>query len=468
MKFTTFLKSLGNRFRQFAYTLLKQTIQKALTLWRRSVNREEASPVVTPSPLSATRSVARASTPKAGSKQSGSDESASEHVSRATLYLLHLLRERYDFRYNRLEEQVEYRLLTALDAKEAVDAPKDWRELDEKAFHKLIIRLQLLGCTATDNQVRHAIATLSTDFHPFGSYLAALPKWDGHDYVAELAARISPDDREWTEFFSVWMRAMVAQWMDYPMAAANQVAPILVSLRQGFRKSSFCRLLLPPQLRELYTDKFDLTSRTQSELSLYRYGLINMDEFDRYTEKQHTKLKNLLQLTTLRLRSRKQRIFLTTRRVASLIGTSNSYDLLTDPSGSRRFYCQEVKAPIDLVTPIPYTQLYAQLVAEVKSGLPLFFSKEQESRIETHNRPFQVASSLEEAFFSLFKKANPESDEGRWMTTSDIYEVLRQRYRSAITRAGNASHLGRRLTFAGLPHRRVARGSQYYVKQLTN
>ena len=34
------------------------------------------------------------------------------------------------------------------------------------------------------------------------------------------------------------------------------------------------------------------------------------------------------------------------RRYASFIGTSNQKDLLTDPSGSRRFICIEVTAPI--------------------------------------------------------------------------------------------------------------------------
>ena len=46
------------------------------------------------------------------------------------------------------------------------------------------------------------------------------------------------------------------------------------------------------------------------------------------------------------------------RRYASFIATSNHKDLLTDPSGSRRFICIEVKGVIDTSRPIDYDQLY--------------------------------------------------------------------------------------------------------------
>ena len=48
------------------------------------------------------------------------------------------------------------------------------------------------------------------------------------------------------------------------------------------------------------------------------------------------------------------------RRYATFIATSNNYDLLTDPTGSRRFICVEVKGRIDYAQPIDYDQLYAE------------------------------------------------------------------------------------------------------------
>lgn len=64
------------------------------------------------------------------------------------------------------------------------------------------------------------------------------------------------------------MRAMVESWLctDYKCHVfQNQIAPLLLSDRQGMGKSTFCRTLLPPSLRRYYTEKFDLTADSGAE-----------------------------------------------------------------------------------------------------------------------------------------------------------------------------------------------------------
>ena len=159
-----------------------------------------------------------------------------------------------------------------------------------------------------------------------------------------------------------------------------QTAPLLVSERQGLGKSTFCRMLLPECLRMYYSDKFDLSSDSHAEKLLGQFALINMDEFDRYSERQMGVLKNLMQLTDVKMRRPRSRGLSEVRRVAAFIGTSNYSELLADPTGSRRFFCQVVDRPIGNA-PIDYEQLYAQAVAEIGAGEPTFFSKEEEAEI---------------------------------------------------------------------------------------
>ena len=63
------------------------------------------------------------------------------------------------------------------------------------------------------------------------------------------------------------------------------------------------------------------------------------------------------------------------RRYASFIATSNQKDLLTDPSGSRRFICIEVTGVIDTNRPIDYEQLYAQAMYELEHGERYWFDR---------------------------------------------------------------------------------------------
>lgn len=44
-------------------------------------------------------------------------------------------------------------------------------------------------------------------------------------------------------------------------------------------KFTFCRILLPPELRFGYTDSIDFKSKQDAERSLGRFFLINIDEF---------------------------------------------------------------------------------------------------------------------------------------------------------------------------------------------
>ena len=48
-----------------------------------------------------------------------------------------------------------------------------------------------------------------------------------------------------------------------------------------------------------------------------------MDEFDRYSERQMATLKNLMQLTEVRVKPPRSRVYRLMRRMAAFIGTSN-------------------------------------------------------------------------------------------------------------------------------------------------
>lgn len=56
-----------------------------------------------------------------------------------------------------------------------------------------------------------------------------------------------------------------------------------------------------------------------------------------------------MQMSVLNIRKAYQQNFRQLPRIASFIGTSNRFDLLTDPTGSRRFLCIEVKHNIDCI-----------------------------------------------------------------------------------------------------------------------
>ena len=301
-------------------------------------------------------------------------------------------------------------------------------------------------------------------YHPFELYFKNLPEWDGKDRVKELARRVSDKD-VWIRSFHRWMLAVTAQWTGSGNRGrrANSVAPLLVSPTQGLGKSTFCRMLLPKELRDYFTESFDLTNASSAENKLASYGLINLDEFDRLPVSRMPQLKNLMQMEDLRVRRAYRRSAEALPRIASFIGTSNRRDLLTDLSGSRRFICVEVEHAIDCTTPIDHAQLYAQLLHELNNGERCWFSKAEEAEIQAANRPFYRITPAEELISSCFAFAEAGEQGARLMSAADIYAVLKQKNPAALKDCSCTSfsrllsQLGRRV------HTRYGNG--YWVKR---
>ena len=261
------------------------------------------------------------------------------------------------------------------------------------------------------------------------------------------------------------MLAVVAQWTGKEQVHANCVVPILVSSEQGHLKSTFCKGLPPPCLHRYYTEKFSLTSQGDAERKLAEMALINLDEFDRYSLVQMPQLKNLMQLSTLNLRKPHQKSYRLLPRIASFIGTSNRMDLLTDPSGSRRYICIEVKQAINLEG-IEHSQIYAQLKAELMADRRYFFNKEEEQQIQQHNLSFYRQTLAEEVLRNCFRPAF-EEDTYELLSAAEIFQTLQRHYPTAM-RGANPNHFSQILATAGVVRKHTKWGNVYRVHRLNN
>ena len=366
--------------------------------------------------------------------------------------LQNFLSENFDFRYNVLTDMPECK-------------PKNtttYRMIDKRMMNSLSYKAMMMGIECKDADVkRFLFSDQIATHHPFQDYMASLPEWDGTDRVTMLAARVS-GKAMWLNGFHRWMLGMVAQWLGYPARCANALAPILISAEQGMCKSTFCSMILPEELQAYYTDKFAITSTSGCEQKISTFGLINMDEFNMYTERMMTILKNLMQMKKVNYRKCFKAYFSDLPRIASFIGTSNEKSLLTDETGSRRFLCIEVEKPIDC-SPINYPQLYAQLKFELESGKRYWLTKEEETEIQEHNRAFYRHSPEEEAFFKVF--ALPKDDEPCFkLTATDIFNQLQKRF-PAVFRGVNPKNFGKVMTKIGATKTHTMYGSVYQVKK---
>lgn len=255
---------------------------------------------------------------------------------------------------------------------------------------------------------------------------------------------------------------MVAHWRQTDRRYANCTVPLLVG-PQAYRKSTFCRSLLPPELQSYYTDRIDFSNKRDAELSLNRFALINMDEFDQNGASQQAFLKHIIQKPTINIRRPHGTATQELRRYASFIGTSNHKDLLTDTSGSRRYLVVYLTGPIDC-SPIDYEQLYAQAMHDLSKGERHWFDTEEEKVMTEHNQEFQVMSVAEQLYHEYFRAAE-EGEEYEQLMAIEILEQLKRDSKMNVSIC-SIVEFGRILQKNKVPSVHTKRGNFYKVVRI--
>jgi predicted P-loop ATPase len=258
-------------------------------------------------------------------------------------------------------------------------------------------------------------------------FLEHLPQWDGRDRITPLAHRIPTQWQAFPHLFNIWMRSMVAMWLGKGQLTGNALVPLLIG-RQGCGKSSFCRILLPRELQDYYNDRINFKNEQDLNLGLSSFGLINLDEFDKITQRQQIVLKYLVSTADLKYRPPYGKAYTSNRRYASFIGTTNEQTPLTDPSGSRRFLCVSIDGDIDFETPVDHQQLYAQLMYEIQHGERYWLSKDEERALMEHNLAYQRLNGLGEMLMSLIAKPRSNED-GEWLSLKDLSALLKKHFK---------------------------------------
>lgn len=372
---------------------------------------------------------------------------------------------------NYLERKYEMRFNTALGCTEVRKAGSNepFVSVDERMRNTIAIKARLDGIDAWDKDIRrYTESDFVKAFNPVDIFLKSLRgRWDGKDHIKALADCVPNDNARWADWFHTWFLAMVAQWMGLDVSHGNSVAPLLIS-RQGYRKSTFCKRLLPEALQWGYNDNLVISEKQNTLRTMSQSLLINIDEFNALSAKtQDGFLKNVMQLANIKIRQPYRQQQVTLPRIASFIATANVADVFSDPSGCRRFIAVTLTGPIRLPEHIDYEQLYAQAVAELNNGRRYWFDEADTQAIMENNQHYQQRTPAEALFFECFSIPK-DLAKGAYMTAASIFSLLRQRYGSQLNLT-SLSHFGRILANIPTLHsKHSSHGTEYLVAVRSN
>ena len=191
------------------------------------------------------------------------------------------LMEHFDIRYNSVSTNFEYK-------------EKDQEIYEPMNENDIFIKMQLDGLSfSLTNLVAFLKSSMIPKYNPFTQYFHSLPPWDGHtDYIQQLASYVvvksDVRSRFYTHFKKWMIRVVKCALVD---SYFNKQAFILVHDKQNSGKSTFCRFLCPPALRNYIAENLSIDK--DSRILLTTNLLINLDELSTLSKVEINSLKSL-------------------------------------------------------------------------------------------------------------------------------------------------------------------------------
>ena len=367
------------------------------------------------------------------------------------------LLENYQFRQNVLNGKVEYAM------KQADGTLGEFVPLTKKSLNSIILRAKENADEEMGNPQADIKMYVDSDevpkFDPIAEYLNSLPKWDGHNYVADLFGRIPGISTEQLSFLAIWIRSVVAHWLQMDTLHGNEVVPTLIGA-QGCGKTTFLRRLLPEHLRQYYLDHLNLSNKFDKDMALTNNLLVNLDELDAIRPSQHASLKQTLSKSKVNGRPIFGCVQEDRARYASFVSTTNNPHPLTDATGSRRYICIQIPTGqyLDNAGCINYDQLYAQVLYELRElKAPYWFNNEEVARIQELNQNYVEQKDMAELINSCFRKPK-DTEEVKPMTCTQMLNVIWNEYPSLKINQNAKVHLKaamKELDYETISHARV-------------
>ena len=441
-----FLTALARRLRQFGFPEEEAVLHMRSHLWTEAEDDH-------------IRAIVGAAYAEKATKQKTNGETALQ-IRKDQQQVMDYLSSRYVFRFNTVMGYTEYRPNNTW--------VHPYVPVDDRVLNRMAIECRLAGLNAWDKDVaRYIHSSFIPEYNPVWEYLGECRgKWDGKDRIRELARRVPTKNPYWPDWFYTWFLGMVRQWQSSIYDRyGNQVAPLLIS-KQGWNKSTFIQSLLPPELQWGFTNQLDVSEKRQTLQAMSQFLLINLDEFNQISPQlQQGFLKNVITLPCVKVKRPYGRHVEPFPRMASFIGATNQADVLTDPSGGRRFIGIELTGPIDMSQNPNYEQIFAQALYALDHHEAYYFNDEQTLQILESNRQFQQLTPAEQYFNDCFEPATSESD-GEYLTSSAIFAHIKKLAGSDL-RLNSLNHFGRTLSnIPNLQRRRTKKGTEYLVKLL--
>lgn len=245
-------------------------------------------------------------------------------------------------------------------------------------------RLRQINRSWLEHSIDHAAERHA--FHPVADYLAGL-RWDGIRRWASLVTEVlgAPSAPIFARYLERWSIGAARRALE---PGCKVDTALILQGPQGIKKSTFFRTLFGAQW--FRDSPIDLSNK-DSFLQIQTWGY-EWSELENITDKKTvSQVKAFLSSQVDTYRAPFARRAEAVPRSCVVVGTTNKTEILTDPTGSRRFWIVPCSGMIDLERVArERDQLWAEAVAMAQAGESHWLQPDECRAMEIASEPYQA------------------------------------------------------------------------------
>lgn len=367
-----------------------------------------------------------------------------------------------ELRFNIIKQQLEYRYVNNENFESFTDRVENSLYIRMKSENSFKFSKSDFDVYLNSEQIPY--------YNPYKDYFESLPEWDGVDYIKKLSEYIRVEESKGYYFF-----VQLKKWLVRAVKCAleanyfNKQILVFVGAEQNTGKTTFCRWLCPPFLKDYYTEE---TAQGKDEyMQLASNFIVLYDELVKLNKAGLEDIKAILSKNVIKYRppyAKREQIF---ARTCSFIGNTNQTQFLTDETGSIRFLSFLLKGiDFNYSKDIDINKIYAQVYYLYKFNNDYEMTKEEQTALQDYNRQFFVATTEHDVIQEYIRI--PDKHDYNSNSTTIIYQwqagQILQFLQDNLTNIKlNAISLGKSLKFLGFERRGVKKnGKSYYIFEL--
>lgn len=246
---------------------------------------------------------------------------------------------------------------------------------------------------------RVIFSEFTDEYNPFKNYIEKNKYRNSPGQINQLIKTIKTNTPHAEIFIRKWVVSIVAASNGYPVRSV-----LALCGTQNTGKSEWFRRLLPNQLLKYYAES-KLDAGKDDELLMCQKLIVMDDEMGGKSKQDEKHFKALTSKNIFSLRAPYGRSNEDFKRLAILCGTSNTMDIINDPTGNTRILPIEVESiDHEMYNSIDKDELFMECVRSYDAGFDWKLSQAELGSLNTVSEDFQSTPYERELIIQFFKK----------------------------------------------------------------